>query len=91
MKEAKAYLGTLNVISIPKDTTELKQQAKDILKNLTSEGTNQATQQGKDAINAVKSLLGTQTSEGTQNTTKSFIFLSILTPIYSIFACIFFF
>ena len=60
IKEAKDYLGTLSVISVPKDMKEVKQQAKDILKNLTSEGTLQTKEQGKEAINAVKSLLGTQ-------------------------------
>lgn len=79
IKEAKDYLGTLSVISVPKDIKEVKQQAKDILKNLTSEGTSQTTQQGKEAVNAVKSLLNsavtktttTESSSGTNSTNET--------------------
>ncbi len=62
IKDAKSYLGTLSVISVPKDVKEVKQQAKDILKSLTSEGTSQINQQGKEVVNAVKSLLNNSAS-----------------------------
>lgn len=71
IKEAKDYLGTLSVISVPKDLKEVKQQAKDILKNLTSEGTNETAKQGKEAVNAVKSLLNSAVStKSTQETSN---------------------
>ena len=57
IKEAQTVLNELGTASIPTNLNEAKQQAKELVKGLVSEGTKESLNQGKDTVNAVKSLL----------------------------------
>ena len=67
IKEAQSTLNSLGTVSIPTNIDDAKQQAKDIVKGLLSDGTKDSINQSKDAVNAVKSLLKntTDTTDGT--------------------------
>lgn len=66
INEAKKVLSSTGNLTIPSDINEVKQQAKDLVKGLLSDGTKDSSDSESETLNTVKSLFGTSgTSEGT--------------------------
>ena len=66
INEAKKILSSTGNLTIPSNMDEVKQQAKDLIKGLVSDGTGKTDDAESQTLNTVKSLFGTSgTSEGT--------------------------